>query len=65
MMEIDVDEVEGVDGSSGGVRGALQLLLCLLDPGGTPGFDSGDGGANVEGEMVADDRGREGMVVRC
>ena len=64
-MEIDVDEVEEVDGSSGGVRGALQRLLCLLDPGGAPGFDSGDGGANVVGEVASVDQWREVGVVVC
>ena len=65
MMEIDVDEVEEVDGSSGGVRGALQLLLCLLDPGGTPGFDSGDGGANVDGEVAELDQREVVSEVVC
>ena len=62
---MDIDEVEEVDGSSGGVQGALQRLLCLLDPGGTPGFDSGDGVANVVGEVASSDQWREGKVVVC
>ena len=48
----DVEEAGEVEGSSGGVRGALQWLLCLLDPGGAPGFDSGKGVANVVGEVA-------------
>ena len=53
MDEEDVGEVEG---SSGGSNGALQLLLCLLDPGGAPGFDSGDRRANVDGEVASVDQ---------
>ena len=53
---MDVDDVEEVEGSSGGVRGALQQLLCLLDSGGAPGFDSGDRRANVDGGVAADDQ---------
>ena len=65
MMEMDVEDVGEVEGSSGGVRGALQLQLRLLDSGGAPVFDSGEGAANVDEEVAADDQGREGMVVRC
>ena len=55
-MEMDVEDVGEVDGSSGGVRGALQLQLRLLDSGGAPGFDSGDRRANVDGGVAADDQ---------
>ena len=56
MMEIDIDEVEEVDGSSGGVQGALQLLLCLLDSGGRRLQIPARGEANVDGGEVVDDQ---------
>ena len=39
-------------GSSGVAGGALQLQLRLLDSGGAPAPNSGEGEVNVDGEMA-------------
>ena len=52
-------------GSGGVAGGALQLQLRLLDSGGAPVFDSGEGVDNVDSGEVADDQWQEGKVVLC
>ena len=55
-MEMDVEDEGEVEGSSGGSNGALQLQLCLVDPGGARAPNSGERVANGDGEVAADDQ---------
>ena len=52
MMEMYVEDVGEVEGSSGVSRGGLLLQLRLVGSGGTSVFDSGEGDANVDGEVA-------------